>query len=177
MFEAITTSNSTIALIVACMAIFLFASAACDSFGASFWVTLIGLALLQFFTLANPVGFVVAHPWPMAIAAAAYLPVGVGWSVFRWWRLLQSAASSLKKEKATWKSSGWYKTWDEYVTSQLPRASSSKDRIIYWITYWPFSVAAYLLIDLLRDVGEWVYAKISGMYTAMVDKVKASLID
>jgi hypothetical protein len=175
MIEAITTSVTTVWLLTAAMVLLLFIAAAKDSFAAAFWFTVIGLALLQFVTIADPLSWVKAHPYAIGIGAAAYLPIGVGWSLFRWWKILQKAAVEIRKEKGNWSPSNYWSSWDSYVKYHLPSASANKERIVCWITYWPFSAAAYLLIDLLYDIGDWIYTKLSGFYQSMVDRVAASL--
>ena len=177
MIEAITTSMTAVWILTAALALLLFIAAASDSFAAAFWFTVIGLAVLQFVTVADPWGFVASHPRMTIAAALAYLPIGVGWSMFRWWKLLQKSAAVLKSEKQSWKPGTYYKSWDEYIAERLPTASRNKERIVCWIAYWPFSIAAYLLIDFLQEAAEWVYARISRIYTSMADKVKASLKD
>lgn len=175
MIEAITTSVTTVWLLTAAMALLLLIAAANDSFAAAFWFTVIGLALLQFVSIADPWSWASSHPYTLAIAAAAYIPIGIGWSLFRWWKLLQKSAERVRKEKPTWKPFGAYSKWEDYVKRSLPNASVNKNRIICWITYWPFSAAAYLLLDLLDDIGDWIYTKLSGFYQSMVDRVAASL--
>jgi hypothetical protein len=176
MFEAITTSITTVWLLTAALLLLLFIAAANDSFAAAFWFTVIGLALLQFITIADPWSWVTEHRYLLTIGAAAYIPIGVGWSLFRWWKLLKKEAAELRKEKATWDAGRHNSTtWPEYVKRHLPRPSSHKSEIICWITYWPFSAAAYLLLDLLYDIGDWIYTKLSGFYQTMVDRVAASL--
>lgn len=177
MIEAITTSATTVWLIASVMVLLLFISAVNDSFAAAFWFTVIGLALLQFFTIADPWGWLEDHKYAALIAATVYIPVGVGWSLFRWWKTLQKSAAEIRDYKADFDKNpnkSW-SSWDAYVKAHLPSASANKERIVCWIAYWPFSAAAYLLIDLLTDIGEWIYAKLSGLYQAMVDRVAESL--
>ena len=178
MFEAITTSVTTVWILSAALMLLLFIAAANDSFAAAFWFTVIGLAVLQFFTIADPWDWIKDHRFALAIGAVAYFPVGVGWSLFRWWKLLQKTAADIRRDRKNFDAhKGAWSSWEAYVKSHLPSASSHKEEIICWITYWPFSVAAYLLLDLLQDIGNWIYRKLSGFYQAMVDKVAASLND
>lgn len=175
MIEAITTSATTVWLLTAAMFMLLFIAAANDSFTAAFWLSVIGLALLQFVTIADPWAWASSHPYTLGIAAAAYLPIGVGWSLFRWWKTLQKTAADIRKEKGSFESGRSWSSWEAYVKAHLPSASANKERIVCWITYWPFSAAAYLLLDLLYDIGDWIYTKLSGFYQSMVDRVAASL--
>lgn len=177
MIEAITTSMTTVWILSAAMLLFLFIAAANDSFAVALWFTVIGLALLQFASIADPWAWATCHPKTLVAVAAAYFPIGVGWSLFRWWKMLQKAAAEIKSDRGRFNQSTIYPTWEEWVKGHLPKASLNKDRIICWITYWPFSAAAYLLLDLLREIGEWVYAKISRLYQSLADRVAASLKD
>lgn len=177
MVEFITTSMTAVWILCGVLAIFLFVAAANDSFGVAFWLTVLGLAALQLITVADPWSWVKSHPYTIGILLAAYFPAGVLWSLFRWWKTLQKAAVDIRSDRGRFTPSGIYPTWEEWVKGHLPKASLNKDRIICWITYWPFSAAAYLLLDLLQEIGEWVYAKISRLYQSLADRVAASLKD
>lgn len=151
MIEAITMSVTTVWLVVAILAVLLLFASHWDSLAASFWLLVIGLAILQVVTIANPLGWVKAHPYTVLAIAGAYLPVGVGWSIFRWRNVLAKAADLLRAEKASWRPSA-YATWNDYVRSSLPSATRNKSRIVGWIGYWPFSMADYLFFDMLYDI-------------------------
>lgn len=176
MIETITTSFVVVWIVVAILTLLLFIAAANDSFAAAFWFSVIGLAVLQLVTAANPWGWVADNPKTFLACAAAYIPIGIGWSLFRWLKLLKSSAVNILKDKDSFTPNAYYASWEVFVAKRFPNASKNKDRIICWIVYWPFSVLAYLLLDFLREFGNWIYDKISGIYKAMADRVKDSLL-
>lgn len=171
----ITANASTPWIVLSAVLIFLFLAAAFDSFGLAFWATVIGVLILQFATIADPFAWVKANRGWVITGALCYLPIGVGWSVFRWAGVLRKYAAELRTQKSAFKPGNYYRSWEEYVNSMFPTVANNKSRIMFWITYWPVSAVAYLCFDVLRDIGEWVYSHVSGMYLRMREKVIASL--
>lgn len=175
--DVITTSVLAAWIIFAVLLFILFVAAANDSLSTLVWFTIIGFLVLQFVTVADPFGWAMRNPWAVAMAVIAYIPAGVGWSTFRWWKLLNAAASDIREEKPNYKPRWSTDTWEKYVSDNLPKPSRHKEEIILWIAYWPFSLLAYALIDFLQELGELVYAKISKIYQSMADRIKATLLD
>lgn len=158
--------------------IMLFIATSNDSLSFAFWVTVAGLAGFQILTEVDPWGFVKENPKALGLAAFLYLPAGVLWSFYRWWRLLKNTAADLVAEK---KEGHWGgrspSDWTRHKNAMMPSAAKNKGRISCWIGYWPFSIASYLLVDLLGEIGNWIYVQISGAYQRMADSIKASIGD
>ena len=171
MVEFITTSMTAVWILCGVLAIFLFVAAANDSFGVAFWLTVLGLAALQLITVADPWSWVKSQPYTIGILLAAYFPAGVLWSLFRWWKTLQKAAVDIRSDRGRFTPSGIYPTWEEWVKGHLPKASLNKDRIIFWIANWLISAAANMLHDLIQEIGEWFYVKISRLYQSLCVRV------
>jgi hypothetical protein len=112
----------------------------------------------------------------LAIAIAVlYFPVGLLWSIFKWVLYLKD---EIKRE------TGYYNRSDKkgklgvpislsyYLKAELPTVKNSKEKLVYWITYWPFSVIDFLLSDLIIRIGNLIYDLSGKMY----DKIRDSLI-
>lgn len=176
MIEAIVASTLTIYVLFAILGVVLFLAAYNDSIGVAFLATVIGFLAFQFLSKADPWGYVQQHPKDLAFWALAYFPIGIAWSFFRWWRVLNTRAADLMRNKDTWTPAYGETSWADHVKKYMPKASNHKSSISCWITYWPFSVAAYLLVDILCDIGNWIYNLISGLYQRLADHVTNSLL-
>lgn len=173
MIEAIVASALTVYVLLAVVGLLLFIAAYNDSLAVTFWVTVAGLVAFQFLTSVDPWGYVRENPKDIAFWAAAYFPIGIAWSFFRWWRVLKDKASELMSYRHHYNDAN---RWEEHVKSHMPTASNNKSAITCWITYWPFSVTSYLLVDILCDIGNWIYSLISGLYQRLADHVTASIL-
>jgi hypothetical protein len=107
----------------------------------------------------------------MAVGAAAvYLPLGVCWSLFRWNWIVGNAITELLKSR---KSYGDDKErWAEYVDDYTPKASSNKERICFWIAYWPLSIAWFVVSDFITELVEKIYARIAKWFDAISERQK-----
>lgn len=56
-------------------------------------------------------------------------------------------------------------TFHTMIARIIPKAGSSKKKIIVWIAYWPLSMVGYVIRDFLVDVVEYIYARISGIFS------------
>lgn len=175
MVETIVASAATFWVLGAVAAVLLCIAANSDSFFWGVAVTVAGLLGFQLLTTTDPLGYIENHPKDIALWAAAYLPIGIAWSFFRWWRVLKNKGAEILADKADFKPGYGGKTWKEFVDNRMPKAGDNKQRIVCWIMYWPFSAASYVLFDILCDIGNWLYAQLSGLYTRMADHVKASI--
>lgn len=173
MIEAIVASALTVYVLMAVAGVLLFIAAYNDSLAVTFWVTVAALLGFQFLTSVDPWGYVRDNPKDIAFWALAYLPIGVAWSFFRWWRVLKDAAANLLSYRHHYSDQH---RWEEHVRDHMPKAANNKSSIVCWITYWPFSVASYLLVDILCDIGNWIYNLFSGLYQRVADHVTASLL-
>lgn len=173
MIEAIVASALTVYVLLAIVSVVLFLTAYNDSMGFAFVTTIVGLLAFQFLSNVDPWGYIKDNPKDLAFWAAAYFPIGIAWSFFRWWHVLKDKGAELLKYRSHYSDPN---RWTEYVKSHMPTASNNKSSITCWITYWPFSVASYLLVDILCDIGNWIYSLISGLYQRLADHVTATIV-
>jgi hypothetical protein len=67
------------------------------------------------------------QPWYLA----AYFPIGFAWVFFKWTRLVEASVRSRSKEPPEWS-----RHWEDFIAHFF---------------YWPVSMLAYLLSDVLRE--------------------------
>lgn len=154
------------------------------------WTTFtIGLpiAFMILFTdaIAGPALVEPIHFW---IFAGAYFPIGIGWSILKYYFRIAKQKDFAKKryldfsvkERAGLKrlhgsintdSDNDTMTESEYVRVNMERPDKIKGKIIYWIVYWPFSFISTLLSDFMIEIGRWIYGKISNIYERIFEKV------
>lgn len=110
------------------------------------------------------------------VVAACYLPIGVGWSFFKFY---VSFKARMKRLKDQFTPDSRYPTWNAYLesSSYLPSASDMKEEIVSWIACWPVSVLSYILADLLTDLLNKIYDWFSGVYDRMATRIRDSFKD
>jgi hypothetical protein len=93
---------------------------------------------------------------------APYFLIGLGWLWFKWDRLIANELSSwLKYHKA------------ETVIEHTPQWSQHSYDLAPHFFYWPLSMVAYVLHDLMFDVWEWISNAVSGAFNRYAEqKVK-----
>jgi hypothetical protein len=149
------------------------------------------LLLLEFVAKINVWSYVTVNWQFILICLAAYIPVGVLWSFFKWLLVLRSAKLRYEAKRAKflmghgvntgceipehlvkeWREEV-YGRYDEHPKDDFcPRASEHKNSILCWIGYWPFSVLATVLGDLVEHIVQEVYAKISTAYARLADRI------
>ena len=135
------------------------------------WLMTLGLAVwsvVAYFLLdINVLDVFIERPIVVVFGSLGYAALGLLWSMFKWRQHLLSDAvqASVKRtrEKAERLDA------EEYVNYEVDPASN-RDRIVSWITLWPFSVLGYVLGDMLRNLGNWLYSLLGGVYQRMSDR-------
>lgn len=56
-------------------------------------------------------------------------------------------------------------------SAERPKASDQKLRIISWMMYWPVSVFNYLVFDMIRELFDAIYKRVSKVYNKITDSV------
>lgn len=70
---------------------------------------------------------------------------------------------------------GLLQEWHGYSDSQKPLLFEHKERILGWIAFWPWSALSYVFYDLLRDIAEWVWERLAGVYQRITDRHYADI--
>ena len=143
--------------------------------------TIIGLASLVvfsgiawFFYEAGPVALVIEQPWNLFAIVGVYGAVGALWSLFKWrnWMVRDIVQDALKTAKDNYLKEG--DTFISFINSNyfpdISRASMSKDRIVSWISLWPFSAFLYVFDDLILRFFTRIYDLFSGIYDRITER-------
>lgn len=77
---------------------------------------------------------------------AAYFVIGIAWVFFKWTRAVESKLREFKRFR---------KTYPDYKCDP-PRWTEYWDDFTGHFFWWPFSMAAYVLKDVLINVWEWL---------------------
>lgn len=128
---------------------------------------------------------------------AAYLLLGAGWGIFKWRNLVVNRlheyfnlfAEFLRKKglpsditvlpvsyRVEWKQC--IERTRDYSTGQtvadVPLARQHKARIIRWMSLWIFSATLYVFKDMVREVFQWMYAKLANFLQRLADNIYAT---
>jgi len=89
----------------------------------------------------------------------------------------ESSISGLEKPKET---IPW--TFEEYMDTKRyanyntpPKAGDYKSRIVHWICYWPTSVIWFLISDMIKKIGNFLFQMFSGWYQKLSNKIFSDL--
>ena len=93
------------------------------------------------------------------ISALLYIPIGIGWSMYRWKRYCSYVLTDLKKNGTQYKYNS--KTLD-------PTENISK--IVHWIFVWPFSALDNLVGDVIDSVYKFIEVKVIHVYKNISSK-------
>lgn len=104
----------------------------------------------------------------LGMVAALWVPVGLGWSIWRWSRycsniVKQAEAGEISKSTAKWEVDFKHKT----------------PTLVYWVIFWPVSLVEMLLSDifdiietLVTKVFKGTYARIANNASSKLDKLE-----
>jgi len=104
------------------------------------------------------------YPWFTIGRVAAYIGIGVIWSIFKWYFFLQNKKYQLTKKMED-------REIDEINESDIPQAKKNKARIISWMSYWPFSMLWTLINEPVKKTFRFIYSKIEGIFQKMSDRI------
>ena len=111
---------------------------------------------------------------PITLMSLLVCSFGIGtiWSLWKWrrWMLSDAVQSKLKTgmlEHAQKDSDKPFKESIYFPKSAQP--SHNVERIVTWITLWPFSMVVYFFEDFLVDVGRWIYRRFGMVYVRITD--------
>ncbi len=98
---------------------------------------------------------------PLILAAfALWIMIGIGWSSFKWKKLVI-------KQAEIWKELG---SREENYDHYRPVFSNFKMAIFTWVIYWPFSFLNYFLGEFIRDVVDKLIMFFKAMYDRIVEQ-------
>ena len=111
-------------------------------------------------------------PMTLLSLGAFYLAVGTAWSLWKWrrWMLSDTIQSKLrngKREHEKVDCPAPFRESTHFPVTAQP--SNNVERIVTWITLWPFSMIVYFFADFLMDVGLWIYNRLGRVYSRITD--------
>jgi len=108
------------------------------------------LITLQYWLDIKVLSFIKDHPWHIVIGILIYFPLGVVWSIVKWWFHL----IKLKDEGES-----------------KPKLEYNKGKIICWMSYWPASLFWTLCHDFVEKIFNILFEKFKKIYQGICDKV------
>lgn len=106
--------------------------------------------------------FVKDNPVTIILMSISYFFIGIIWSIVKWYFYLQGWKMYYFKKES--KKNG-------ISSGNIPKGSENKNRIITWISYWPFSMLWTIINEPARKISMYIYSKIEGIYDKMAKSV------
>jgi hypothetical protein len=148
------------------------------------------LLLLQFLGDVDIFGYGIRHPWTVALGAAAYLVVGTGWAIAKWWFYVRERRAWYEELRAAFVQvhglerqsplpEDLQPCWQRCLVAARrhgqrmeapPLAAQHKPRILWWMSYWPWSLAWTMLKDPVRKAFLSIYHQIADYLQEIADK-------
>ena len=151
-------------------------------FGAAFWIILLchwesegwGIFFLPFLCMAIFTVFALDVK-TVGYIAAAYIPVGIGWSLYRWSRHCKKQFEKYKPSMEKYAHSEDRHDISRYndavgYLKDCTNPRSYVDRIVYWILLFPFSMLSNLVADLIDFVTTFVKEYLISLYEGIAGK-------
>ena len=119
----------------------------------------------------------------LAVMVVAYIGVGGGWSVVKWYFHCLALRDNYREEKSEFLTSNnisgdtipeeLKESWKRRIGYgyKTPQVRENKATILMWMTYWPFSAFWTLLNDPIKRAFKWVYNRLGGMLQGISDKM------
>lgn len=99
-----------------------------------------------------------------------YFGIGLGFSFFRTFfaaRVLGHEIKDLVETKEEASKKGYSSDSKEYRKQEF--INELKGNVFRWWFMWPISLLTWIATDIVKDVYDWVYSKMSGFYNWIVD--------
>ena len=111
---------------------------------------------------------IMAAPWQtIAIVLVSYAIVGVIWSTYKWYRLVNKKAASYRERYGDVLTSDQKQELKSEIT-----VSHHKSRLIGWISFWPWSLAWAVTGDFFN----MLYDSMVHIYQGIVDRALGGFV-
>lgn len=156
------------------------------------------LLLLYFVAGINLILLLQLYHIHILVFAICYVIIGVIWSCFKWYWYYTDVIKDLNEGKDDWleriRTDPYYSDitdedrealkrneitenvrnkWNKRVDERCPKASHSKNLILFWMIYWPFNIIWFLCSELLSEVFQKIYNHLVGVYDRIAESVKS----
>jgi hypothetical protein len=138
------------------------------------------LLLLQFLGDVDIYGYVIQHPWTVALGALGYFVGGTFWSIAKWWFYVREQRGLYDELRSAFARVHGFEPqsavpedlqpqWLQWLTTAKnngrylevrPLAVKHKARIVRWMSYWPWSLIGTVLKDPVRKAFVSIYHNI-----------------
>ncbi len=122
------------------------------------------LGLVYIFYGLDPMLWCWTHPAASIAILAGYFLVGFLWALFKYYDWLRGQNDNIVKAMDSWRRRGGEDLIDTSVAGFSKsiyaddwKPSKNKDRILFWMTWWVFSVVWFLSHDLFAKIWRRVY--------------------
>jgi hypothetical protein len=125
--------------------------------------------LLHRFGDIKAISFVMANPYRILGWLALYFALGTLWSFAKWWfhcRAQRDLYNEYKKDNR-----------GKFNLPHKPSAADSKDMILRWMTFWPWSMIWTLINDPIKKAFREIYSKLQTQFQKIADKAWAGAED
>jgi hypothetical protein len=163
-----------------------------ERFGFALFSVIFGLALLHCFGNLNIFETLANHPLIIFGCFIGYFIVGTSWAICKWWfhvrdmrrkyaevdRKLKEMRKAYDKAGITEEFQAWcqktYKIYPWYeIRDYKPNVYRSKTRILFWMSWWPFSLAWTLINDPITRAFTCIYNAITNWLQRISDSAFA----
>lgn len=146
-----------------------------------------GLAVMWFITGDNPFAWILDNKGKVIIAALAWIPIGVGWSIFQWRRFGHEKVEDDRQEWESWlrrraeaeKEFGTLVDWERNFPMppiEAPAVLENKYRFTNWIMWWPMSVLWFLIADVTKYIRDEILRMFGGLYARIMAGIYGNLL-
>lgn len=152
-----------------------------EGFGAT--ATLFGfLLIMQLFGDLKIFSYVRLQPLNAIKWTLCYFAAGTLWSIAKWWFYVRNERLHYDEEKIRFLQKNEVdgtiipdklkSSWTRHAPAK-PSASRSKDKIIRWMTFWPWSAVWTLINDPIKKLFKSIYANIQNLLQKIADSAFA----
>jgi hypothetical protein len=131
-----------------------------DGVGATGTLALFFLLIHRFGNI-SAVSFVMANPYRILGWAVAYFLIGTLWSFAKWWFHCRAQRELYNEKK---------RQHNSYGVPEKPSAADSKDMILRWMTFWPWSAIWTLINDPIKKAFREIFRKLQAQFQKIADK-------
>lgn len=155
--------------------------ASADEKNEAYNFTSFGIVILMFVALHYLADFSIVTWTRENPGALWFLPfyfvIGTVWSVLKWYLLLKEKYAEAKEdwariEKSNTNSNSFdHQSFSNLLKCRMPKASRYRDRITYWINFWPASMLWTSLHEVFEKIAVRIYNAISGVYDRLSKRI------
>lgn len=166
--------------LIALVCVLLFAFIDHDN-GAGATVTLIVFAFVQqLFGDFKVFNYVKENPLHTAKWVALYFVAGTLWSIAKWWFYVRTQREDYDEKKRRYLDrndvdgdvipSSLKRGWADFAPEK-PSAANNKEKILRWMSFWPWSALWTLINDPIKKLFKAIYKRLQNLYQRIVDHV------